>query len=118
MIKIRTTKPAAGMASASVRKYDQELVRYIRYQSPQNGSTELATCHQLFHRSGRLYLAISDDGGSAISSGASTLSLTANVTPTSPDSSMSILKSDATRRVGSNSDQAPCLGSRRMISIR
>jgi hypothetical protein len=49
MIKIRTRHPAAGTASMSVSQYEQEMLRYIKYQSPQKGSSELTICQQLFH---------------------------------------------------------------------
>jgi hypothetical protein len=71
MIKIRTKNPAVGTASNSVSQYDQEVLRYIKYHIPQNGSSELATCHQLFQRVGCLYLAIvpAQGAGSGIDAG-------------------------------------------------
>ena len=50
-MKSRTRNPAVGTAKKSVSQYDQEVLRYIRYQSPQNGSSELMICQLLLSES-------------------------------------------------------------------
>src|SRR5271169_3984647 len=65
MMKIRTRNPAVGSANNSVSHKCQPEARYIRYQSPKKGSSELVICQQLFRRLECLYLATVRDQAAA-----------------------------------------------------
>src|SRR6266545_2887946 len=56
MIKHRTMKPPVGTARSRVSQYPIARLRYMRYHSTMNGTTELKICHTLRHVSGYAYL--------------------------------------------------------------
>ena len=58
MMKVRTRKPAAGIASSSVPQYADRRLRYIIPHSVMYGMIVLAICPRLRGRLGRSYLLI------------------------------------------------------------
>jgi hypothetical protein len=54
MMKSRTKRPAAGIASSSVSQYDHDRLKYMTNHKAQNGTSVLTICQILLKRLGVL----------------------------------------------------------------